>query len=529
MSCLIVPKRSFLPFLVLIGFLDTSSLSSAARPQSDLGAGEQADDPVRRAILFKDPFPRNVTELRQRLRELGGTLNSHLVANGGHEHPVAPARVMFMSFETYSGPEPGGRVEEGDLFLGYFLVRQGNQIVVSGNFVELIAWDRTKRVFNFWELTDGKWQFRGDSNDVLENVTSVNMGLPSPTFKFVRDSPDGTPVLRCSGCHTLGSPIMKELEPPHNDWWTSEHKLPLSGFQLGTDASRLFETARDASNLARHVSNGIDRLIAARGTTQGRKHLLRSLFSTMEMNLLSDRLPFTTRVQNGAAVEIPAAFFADLRLAGQAPPIRVSVDVYQQALAKVQSRFPTAVATTSRETRHAFLIPARSHIDNRFIDALIEDGVIDDEFVADVLSVDMTTPVYSKTRSVLIKFVSEAVEGPDELREHLIKELRNAPAGDRAASELLKNLTDPARTMAAHRAAAAAYLEACAAAASDPVTIEAWLRIANQRRQAIDDAETALHPDGTITEKGFREVFPMQQPSAPLRLNSGTCRAELQS
>jgi len=46
------------------------------------------------------------------------------------------------------------------------------------------------------------------------------------------------------------------------------------------------------------------------------------------------------------------------------------------------------------------------------MDALIEQGIVDKEFAADVLAVDFTTPIFSKTRCGLLKLVPEK-GGPD--------------------------------------------------------------------------------------------------------------------
>src|SRR5262249_8796761 len=158
--------------------------------------------------------------------------------------------------------------------------------------------------------SEGDWKYRGDSNDILADIAEINVGAKKPVFGS---------NLRCSGCHTLGGPIMKELEPPHNDWWTTKHKLELKPWKLkaGTDrtdpanlADQLFQNAADASNLSGLVKAGTQRLLEARlqrplaGLTL--KHQLRSLFSTMEMNLVSDSVPYRDRVVAGQAVEIPA-------------------------------------------------------------------------------------------------------------------------------------------------------------------------------------------------------------------------------
>lgn len=513
-------------FLGLVGVLmGTMALAAQDPPVT-------TDDAVTRAILSGSPVPRDITAIRRRLQtELGGTLATHIVANGGHEHPTRRG-VMFMSFESYEGPMPGGRVDEGELFIGYFLEPRGRELVVGSGFVEVIAWDRTTRRFNFWELLDGTWHFRGDSDDVLENIRDINVGTTAPSFTFHRQSSDGTPILRCSGCHTLGAPIMKELEAPHNDWWTEGQELPVGSFTPDAETAALFTRAIDASHLSALVKNGAERLMAARaeGSRAGTlQQQLRSLFATMEMNLVSDTAPFSERDQRGTAVEIPAAFFADARLAPAGRPISVDLATYKEALARVDARFPTKTSST-RESRHAFVVPAPSFIDARVVDDLAKRGVVDEETIADVLAVDFTTPVYSRVRSSLIRFVPSTAANAADLRQKLIAELKKAPVDDAGAKELLANLTDPARTAAAHRARAAAYLAACEKAAGSVDAVESWLRLAAQRRAAIEQAETALSPHGVITEAGFRVIFPLQLSATPgaLHMNPQTGRAEPQ-
>ena len=198
--------------VVCTAFVGTAAVdhSHVVQAGSPLSQSEDAsvDDAVKGAILSGSPVPRDITAIRRRLQtELGGVLKTHIVANGGHEHPTRRG-VMFMCFESYAGPMPGGQVDEGDLFLGYFLVPQGSRLVVGSGFVELIAWDRAAHRFNFWELNGSTWSFRGDSNDVLDNIRAINTGATTPSFTFRRKSPDGTNVLRCSAA-TLGAPIIR--------------------------------------------------------------------------------------------------------------------------------------------------------------------------------------------------------------------------------------------------------------------------------------------------------------------------------
>ena len=74
--------------------------------------------------------------------------------------------------------------------------------------VELIAWDGDKQVFNFYEMIgdgrQGKWFYRGDSLDIQADVKFLHRQTGSGDPRFGSN-------LRCSGCHTAGGPIMKEL------------------------------------------------------------------------------------------------------------------------------------------------------------------------------------------------------------------------------------------------------------------------------------------------------------------------------
>lgn len=494
------------------------------QPAPDLGAGDLADDVVRRGLLDGPKRPADVFAVRARLLKLGGRLHSHLVANGGHEHP-ARRGVMFMCFETYSGPAPGGRkTEQDELFLGFFLRLDIDTLAVQPDFMELIAWDRTKKVYNFWELIGGKWHYRGDSRDVLDDIAEINVGAAAPRFQG---------RLRCSGCHTLGGPIMKEMGAPHNDWWTEKHGLTTKPWHLaaGKDAGDvrqlaglLFRGATDAANLSAQVRNGTRRLVSG-GLLTGRslKEQLRSLFTTMEMNLVSDAAPFKQREAGGDSVALPSDFFVDRRLAGGGP-VSVPLKVYRKALADTGSRFPPRTKEESPETRHAFLVPARSLIDNAVLDALIGRGLLDEELVADVLAVDFTTPVFSARRAGLIRYVPDTARDVHELRARLVKALKAAPAKDEGAKELLANLTDPKKTAAAHREAAKAYLETCAGAGGDAKAMFDWLRVASQRRAEVLDQEPARHPQKqNILEGGFRLVFPADE----LKSRPGALRLDL--
>ena len=46
----------------------------------------------------------------------------------------------------------------------------------------------------------------------------------------------------------------------------------------------------------------------------------------MEMNLVTDSVPFSQRLRDGAAVEIPSDFFVDTRLLGKRQTVAVDLE-----------------------------------------------------------------------------------------------------------------------------------------------------------------------------------------------------------
>lgn len=509
-------------FLICLLALVTSAHAAAV----NLGAGGgRADDGVRLGIL-SGGAPDDVFTVRKKLLGFGGKLVTHIVANRGHDNPEAGS---FSFFESYSGPTPGGAVADGELFIGFFSERAGDVLQVQsapqGLMIELIAWDRTKKLFNFWELvgdgTKAAWFYRGDSNDILADVERIDVGEAMPVFGR---------RLRCSGCHTQGGPIMKELAAPHNDWWRTGQGLPLGSMKLpaGSPAAELFRTAADAANLARLVREGTDRMMVERARAKPAgftlTHELRSLVHTVEMNLASDVVPFAGAKQ----VSLPATFFVDERLAGPADPVVVDAKLFAAELARAGSKFAADEHPGLAETHHAFVVPTRSHVDQAALDSLVKQGLLDEELIADVLAVDFTTPVYSEARASLQRYFPTSATSAADLRTQLIANLRKAPATHAAALELLQNVTEASRDAAFHRRAARAYLEQARAAASQPAAVQDWLRVTSQRRLEIAEAQTSKNPRGTILEPGFRVIFPtdaLEARPGALKLDAATARA----
>ncbi|WP_372365872.1 hypothetical protein [Candidatus Uabimicrobium sp. HlEnr_7] len=514
-------------FICLVVFCIVINAQATVHPLT----AKNLDDAVTRGIFDNNQIPKTIFEVQTKLEQLGGKLKPHIVANRGHLNPTFGS---FSVFHTYSGPIKNGTCQEHELFIGFFTTQKNGIIKTLQSFrpglmIEIIAWDYTKKVYNFWELVgngfSSEWHYRGDSNDILEDVKSIYLnGAKKPSFGK---------KLRCSGCHTQGGPIMKEIKFPYNDWWTKKDKLSLRDLRLisGSDpknpehfAAKMFSEATDAKNFSVQVKKGIDQLLDNRKSTEFNtlKHQLRSLVTPMEMNLVSGRTSL------GSDIGVPSEFIVDSRLLGKKDTIDISRRFYVNGLEKIRSAFAQNETPGLIDSYQPFLVPARSYIDNKIIDKLLEKNILDEETIIDILAIDFTNPMYSEKRLSLLKYFPGQANSVQQFKNQLVKNLQAAQQ-DSTAQELLKNITNSSRNIAFHRQKAINLLEICRNAA--PIfLVNSWLRLASQRRVEIQNAQTSKNPLGTILEPGFRVIFPqnnLKSESGKLYLNPNTGLAEM--
>lgn len=447
------------------------------------GCGLESNaDPLALLLASADPCPTNVTAFRALLGAAGAKLAPTMVANRGFHNSAAGS---FSFFEMVTGD----LAAPGDFFFGHFTERDDSGALTLADrpddgalMIELIAWDGAKGAYNFYELigdgTRGVWHYRGDSFDIFAD--NAKMHLQS-TAQFGSR-------LRCSGCHQGGGPIMKELAPPHNDWWTKARPLP-----FGAASSKLLPIANalvDAQELTKAVSVGQARVARPADLQQA----LRPLFCPEEVNFVS---------ATGAA-DVPSEWIVDPRLASAV----LSTPHYSAALVSLGMHFPE---TTRRDGDHGWLAPVKAAADVAAVDALLAAGVVDDEFVADVLAVDLSRPAISPSRCGLLRLVPKSSVGWRSAFEAAL-----AASTDPAATELLANLTDATHTADAHSVRAAALLSACAAKLSTASGTRDLLGVLTSRRQAIKASQISKNPRGQILEPGFRVIFAVPATPPPV-------------
>jgi hypothetical protein len=473
-------------------------------------------DPVVRALAQMPACPTTAIAFRSLLKQSGVRLEPTMVDFVGFHNPGAGARFIF---EIASASSPTLSIQRGDLVFGHFTTATDDGRLVSQQgrlVIELIAWDPDKQFFNFYELFRGSWIYRGDSKDILDDIRPLHRQRPASQGAF-----DGQRV-RCSGCHMNGGLLQKELAAPHNDWFTKSHPLPKPPLKADAAITEILTSAVDAQAPTDVVTASQRRLADSPGyrkvmATRSMQERLRPLFCPVEVNIESDTHPFDVRQP---AVRIPSGFFVDGRLATAS--VSIQRQSYDAALEKLGSSLPE---TSGRiDADHAWLTPVKALSDVVAVDALVEQGVIDKEFAADVLAVDFTNPVFGVSRCGLLKVVPDEA-GPDFV-ERFRERLRTTKVP--GAAELLGNLTDPQRNAAAHQKQAAAFAAECQKRASDPAAVLEWLRLLAQRRAEVSASEISTSEQGHILEDPERIVFPTTAaPGAAGRLTlTPTCQVQ---
>jgi hypothetical protein len=502
-------------FLVVSTTILVVALAAAGAPP----ALENNNDALVKLLLSGGPRPANAFELRARLLAGGAKIRTTFVANRGFHNPD---RGSFSMFELVSGrlSPLGIEIGDGEFFFGHFTARAGSKLVAdqepgrSALMVELIAWDPLKTVFNFYELIgdgrQGQWFYRGDSLDIQSDVELLHR-QPAP------GAPRFGGRLRCSGCHAAGGPIMKELAAPHNDWWLNSRRLPFGPSKPDAELARILNGLVDAGELATAVKAGLSKLQASETFQRARKarslqERLRPLFCPVELNLESDSAPLD---ELAPQVTVPSAFFVDPLLAQK--PLSIKRAHYDAALRAAKAAFPE-VSPARPDGDHGWLTPVKAFSDASAIEALVKDGLIDMEFVSDVLALDLTEPLFSKSRCGLLRLLPNVAEG--DWQKTFRASLKTAANGNPAAQELLNNLTDPQRDAKFHQARAARFLDQCQSRLQSEDTVSQVYHLLAQRRAEAFDSEISKNPNGQILEPGFRVIFPTTTP--PVR--SGTFR-----
>lgn len=477
--------------------------------------------------------PQNALDFRDLVLANGMTLRPTMVANRGFHNPLPQGSFSF--FEAVVGAYEGQKLEPGDWFFGHFTaasidntaltsILAPQQAATPDNLLlETLVWDPKKQVFNFYEIRGngegGVWFYRGDSLDIIADIQNLhrNYDPSQPIFMGPLDAGSATlPRLRCSGCHMNGGPVMKELAAPHDSWWTNDRPLDLGALRIAPEFKSILASLHSADELEKWIKAGDDKLLASEPYWKKRSAVslqeqLRPIFCEQEVNLASDLQPL-----EGPATTIlaPTGFFVDPRLAPDVDGVSIDKTLYTDALTLFGAQFvdyqsgsfQNSVQPINQiDADHAFETPVKAHSDILLADRMIKSGLVDQKFVFDVISVDMTRPMFSPKRCGMLQLVPGGLPAAD-WRTKLMQSLANSTQA--GAAELLANMRDAARTPAWHQARAKKLLQMVQANAKQQQVVNGYVRLLAGRRIAVYQDQISQHPQGQIFEPGFRLIFP---------------------
>jgi hypothetical protein len=494
------------------------------------------NDALYKLLSAQPRCPQNALVFRDLVQKNGMTSKPTMVANRGFHNPLPQGSFSF--FEAIVGSYGGQTLALGDWFFGHFTaesvdnvaltnILSPQQAATSNNLLlETLVWDPVKGVFNFYEIRGtgqgGVWFYRGDSNDIVADIKNLHRAYdPSqPIFMGPLNAGQATlPRLRCSGCHMNGGPVMKELSKPHDSWWVTARPLDLGAMRIAPELMTILENINSADDFSQWVKMGDDKLINSAPYWKKRAALplqeqLRPIFCEQEVNLDSDLEPLEGTSLN---ISAPVGAFVDQRLVPDIPAVTISKVLYVKALNLFQSQFidyQTGSITNGVQpinqidADHAFEVPVKSHSDMLLAQKMISSGLIDEKFLYDVISVDMTRPMFSPARCGMLQLVPSSAPTPN-WKAQFQQNLANSSWP--AAKQLAANMNDASKTPAYYRAQAKALITKVQTNAALQQNVNGYVRLLAQRRIAVYQDQISQHPQGQIFEPGFRLIFPTMQ------------------
>jgi hypothetical protein len=417
----------------------------------------------------------------------------------------------------------GAGVSSDKLYVASFASGQG---APQGG-TEVMAWSEKIQAFAYYKEEGGNWVRKGDGAMVPSQAKGAK-----PTFE-------------CMACHTSGGPIMKEL---HDSWanWTSTWMTVADPKSPDATFNRMFGKVTRADDMEKrviasehlHVKGRVDRAKAG-GDLKG---VLTQLFCDVgEGTLIAAHSKNSQRFGTVSTFSsmLPGAFVVsplfraprtgtgtelglENNLKFSLPQVD-SVSIDAKAYVETLAKFGSKIGGEAGDSIFPMNGPEKSYADIDVVQELLRQGLVDADFVADVLMTDFTTPAFSAPRCALADALPTTWKDPAELKTAFAANLAKSTA--RGAKGLAARLakTDDA---AAHTATLEAYGKACAdrKTANAAAFTEDTLRILSQRRlEFVDVYHNLVESDALLPVDNLGS-----KPGAQ-RFNGTTCVLEPQS
>lgn len=452
-------------------------------------------DPFAELLLKQGQFPQTLRALLSALDNHNGAQNglpqqqSFLVADGGKILWTQQTKDLNRFFRLAVA-----RARNDDFQI---LISSGVNVDSAGSFLQVIGWDATNQVYNYYERLQGLWIWAGNSWHALNPLSRGQGPFDS---------------------HVNGSLVMKELKIPWTHWHSQSSAISPDALAPGDPfrAEPLFINRQGAQLLQDNiVQPGIDRWTAARldhdlkkGELPARDYLLQ-LLTTTTVNLVAADVP-SRGVKIGDRVRLPVSFFLNsdalfdrLGIAANVQHIQIDGKVYLDSLQHFQVALRQLDANGNEvfrqpgDTHFAFLVPEVAYEDLAVLSALLDRAIISARLAACLLMVDFPNPIHSPRREKLLQHVpgtARFVNGKCDLEDALVFQLQAAAATapvDSVEREFIDNWNLGASWQARFAGDIENYFAAVQQRANTQAGFFDYFRLAESRRRVFRNMKLA--------------------------------------
>jgi hypothetical protein len=320
--------------------------------------------------------------------------------------------------------------------------------------VEIIGFDASRGVFNYYETDGDTINFFGTSADMLQG-------------------PGQGGDRRCANCHVTGGLVMKELAAPWLHWegdTTTPGASDLIAEHAETFGSQSDGIEMESITLAGNQEWNRTRFELLREATSTRE-VLRPLFCTEQVNIRNaSSSPGDSRSGDVASLPLSGPLFRETLGFGS---FRDFLPEQYDAVIRANGQRLEGLPAEFIETHFGLAHIVEGEVNLGYRDVLIDEGVLDRPLIAAVDAVDLTRPVFSEDRCGLLEHVPALTSDQltaDNVRQGLIDNLRAAGAAPGTAEgELLRNLEGDAEKIGSD---AATRFKAACEARTDTVTVQ---------------------------------------------------------
>jgi hypothetical protein len=406
-------------------------------------AAAQLGDPFGALILRAGVFPMTLEQLLGALDQFndgpGGLPEQDVfVVGDGSQIPWTPETADIDRKLRFAIAR--GRVGQTEL-----MISTGTNLRSDEMFLQLLAWNPEKRVYNYYLRRKPTWVWVGHS-----------------LFAFDERA-------RGKGCfdsHVNGSLVMKERKAPWLHWHSVRASIdqalapddPLRDEVLFKQrkSAHVLQTKVVEAGVTRWTEERMKVALSQPGKVVNVQQLFRHLLLTTSVNLVTSENE-SMDIKPEDHLRLPLSFFLNsdalFDIVGLEPNIGIP-EIFGSLYLQSLREFDVHLATDSRRIRSgdvhfAFAAPESAFEDLSVIQQLVARNVISRRLAACFLMVDFPNPVFSERRGALLRYIPDTAElatatsGLDNVIAAAIVDGAAGLGQDSPEAEFMKNWIEP--------------------------------------------------------------------------------------